>query len=440
MKAVTEPGTRTPVRRDWPLAIFRRLSQAAMLLALPMMLGGCGLITHKQSWMLPEGPVAQRQYDIFMVTVYVTVAIFVVVTGALLLAVFRFRDKGGADTELPPQTHGNALIEGTLGVVSALLLVLIAVPTVNGIFYTAEVPPELGGTAGSAPPAQSASGSPAPTASDSAAPASGSPAAADTAAPASGSPLAAGSAAPASGEPAPTGSGAPAATSTGPQPPAVGKVLHLVVTGHQWWWEFNYPDLNVTTADELHIPQNVPVDIKLDSADVIHSFWVPRLGGKTDVIPGQENHMWLEGSTLTTGEPFYGQCAEFCGTDHALMAFRVYVDTPQDFQNWVNAQKADAGPVPTDPDVAAGEKIVENVCSACHTVRGTPAGGVIGPDLTHVKSRRTIVAGLLPDDDDDLRKWLSDPQAVKPEAKMILPHKLSADEINHLIKYLDTLK
>jgi len=212
-------------------------------------------------------------------------------------------------------------------------------------------------------------------------------------------------------------------------------MLNIRVTGHQWWWQFDYPNLKITTADEFHIPVNTVVMVSVQSADVIHSFWVPQFGGKIDVIPGHLNYTWFK---ATKTGVYNGQCSEYCGEEHAEMKFLVMVDTPEDYQTWVKSQQA----LPQDVlgDAATGKQIVlTGVCSGCHTIRGTSAVGKIGPDLTHLASRKIFSGGVLENTPDNLKKWLTDPSAVKPGT--IMPKlSLSPDDITSLIAYLETLK
>ncbi len=213
--------------------------------------------------------------------------------------------------------------------------------------------------------------------------------------------------------------------------------LPITVIAHQWWWEFRYDDgSNVTTANELHIPAGRPIHLKLVSNDVIHSFWVPRLGGKRDVIPGQVNQIDLVSNV--PGE-YYGQCAEFCGLSHANMRFRIFVDPPDDFAMWEKAQ-AMPGVAPADGTPAGrGAQIFANSpCTACHTVAGT-SKGYVGPNLTHLGSRTTIAAGILTNDPKDLAAWIEHPAEIKPGAQMP-DFGLSGDELNDLVAYLETLK
>jgi cytochrome c oxidase subunit 2 len=215
--------------------------------------------------------------------------------------------------------------------------------------------------------------------------------------------------------------------------------LDVTVVGHQWWWEFRYPDLGVVTANELHVPASDPADptptfLRLESADVVHSFWVPRLAGKTDVIPNRVNQMWIEPRAPGV---YLGQCAEFCGTQHARMLLRVYVHPRQEFDAWVAAQKL---PAAEDPSVASGRRVFETTaCVNCHSLDGTIGTGRFGPDLTHLMSRETIAAGAARNTVSNLRAWIADPDQLKPGALMPAM-KLDGHELDQLVAYLATLR
>jgi cytochrome c oxidase subunit 2 len=214
--------------------------------------------------------------------------------------------------------------------------------------------------------------------------------------------------------------------------------LTLEVVAHQWWWEVRYPDQQVSTANEIHVPAGQTVLIHLASVDVIHSFWVPRLAGKTDVVPGQTNTMWLEASA--PGE-YRGQCAEYCGIQHAHMAFTVFADPPDQFQAWVAAQQQPAV-APSDPALARGAQAFAGLgCIGCHALRygGTAAtGGGLGPDLTHLASRRTIAAGAAPNDPSTLQRWIANPQAIKQGTTMPATN-VDPDTLRLLAMYLSSL-
>jgi cytochrome c oxidase subunit II len=215
--------------------------------------------------------------------------------------------------------------------------------------------------------------------------------------------------------------------------------LQVTVVGHQWWWEIRYPDLGVVTANELHVPVSGPGDatptfLTLQSADVIHSFWVPQLAGKMDVVPNRTNRVWIEPRTPGL---YVGQCAEFCGLQHAGMLLRVVVHPTDEFAAWVAAQKA---PAVDDPAVRAGrEQFQSTACINCHTVRGTPANGIFGPDLTHLMSRSTLGAGVASNTPENLHAWVNNPDSLKPGALMPAMQ-LSRADLDQIVAYLLTLR
>ncbi len=216
--------------------------------------------------------------------------------------------------------------------------------------------------------------------------------------------------------------------------------LLVRVRGYQWWWEVAYldsrPDQSFTTANEIHVPVGRRVRVELSAQDVIHSFWVPSLAGKQDLIPGRSNAIVF---TARRAGVYRGQCAEFCGMQHARMAIIVVAQAPEDFETWRRAQLS-AARTPTTDEQRTGEQIfVSRACSACHTVRGTTAGGSNGPDLTHVGSRRAIAAGVLETTRGSLAAWIADPQTVKPGNNMpMVP--LSPDELNAVSAYMASLQ
>jgi cytochrome c oxidase subunit II len=221
--------------------------------------------------------------------------------------------------------------------------------------------------------------------------------------------------------------------------PKPDSAIEVTVIGHQFWWEFRYPSLKVVTANELHIPLSdpahpTPTFLTLLSADTDHSFWVPRLAGKTDLIPNHPNSMWLDPHEAGL---FLGQCAQYCGTQHALMLLRVYVQPRDEFDRWVREQSRAAqiaGPI------SEGRKIFERTaCINCHTVAGTAANGHFGPDLTHLMSRDTIASGAVPNTPANLRRWIQDPDAIKPGCKMPAMG-LSDPELDAVTQYLETLR
>lgn len=312
-----------------------------------------------QSIFEAKGPVARMELDLFWWIFWAATFVFIVVELAFVYAVFRFRRRPG--DPMPSQTHGNTRLEVAWTIAPAVILAIIAVPTVSVLWKVLT-------------------------------------------------------------------------------PPNQGVRLEVEAVAHQWWWEFNYPSLGVKTANEMHIPAGYVAVIRLESKDVIHSFWVPKLGGKIDMVPGRHNVLWLQGDVPGV---YYGQCAEFCGVGHSLMRFRAVVDTKEDFDKWTALQKQPAGAPPAG--AAAGRDIFmgKGACAGCHTVKGTDARGPVGPDLTHIGSRLTIASGIMDNTHDNLVKWLSDPNGVKPGNLMgsvITKGKFTPDELNALASYLESLK
>ena len=216
--------------------------------------------------------------------------------------------------------------------------------------------------------------------------------------------------------------------------------LHLTVTANQWWWDVRYeqPDVSKTvrTANELHLPVDTPVHVTLKSNDVIHSFWIPNLAGKQDLIPGRMTDAQL--LPRKTGL-YRGQCAEFCGIQHAQMALDVTVESKADFERWYSRQLATAKPPTTPLQLAGLRYFTDRECSACHNISGTPASGQVAPDLTHLASRRSIAAGALPMNRGNLYGWVADPQSLKPGNHMPTVG-LEPKELHALVAYLETLK
>ncbi len=292
--------------------------------------GGCAWDA-PMTTVVPRSDFAREILHVYAIITWATVGIALVVGVTLAWVLIRFRDRPGA--LLPVQTRGHTALEIAWTIVPALVLLVIAVPTIQVIFRTQAAP----------------------------------------------------------------GPGA----------------LEITVLGRQWWWEFRYPTLDVVTANELHVPAGRPVALRLDGPDVIHSFWVPQLGGKRDVVPGRLNRLTF---TAETPGEYRGQCAEFCGTSHANMGMRVIVDAPDAFERWVAAQRA----APGEPlGLAAEGKAIfaRSACVGCHTIRGVSTGA-LGPDLTTFGSRRTLAAGMLPNTVEAVTAWLKNPPALKPGAKM----------------------
>jgi cytochrome c oxidase subunit 2 len=305
-------------------------------------------LTGKQSALDPQGPVAQNQADIFYITLWVTLFLFVTVGGALGYSIWRFRLKKGDDPKaIPAQAHGHPLIEVGLVVASAALLVVIAIPTFGGIILKKKVPVEYEADA-----------------------------------------------------------------------------IEVTVHGYQWWWAFEYPEEGFYTANELVFPAGRAVKLKLRTTDVIHSFWLPKLAGKTDLMPAQENTMWIKAD-----EPgvFWGQCAEYCGDSHAYMLFRAKALPAEEWEAWLARQKeptvvgnGDYTPVMLgqadhglDADlIKHGTELFVQNCARCHSVDSRIQTN--GPNLAHFGSRQAIAAGWLENEPRNLHRWILNPHEVKP--------------------------
>jgi cytochrome c oxidase subunit II len=422
------PTTRAKFARG--ALVFCALAGLALLSGCDLHLSELWRMDGHQSTIQVAGPVALAQREIFYVTCWVTLVIFILVGGTLAYATWKFRARTDAEehAEPPPQGHGNPLIELSLIALSVAALVIIAVPTLKGIWYTYDV-----------------------------------------------------------------------------EPARKGEVYEITATGYQWWFRFEYPTEQATVdgnvkmplvaANELVIPAGRPVRINVRTMDVIHSFWIPKLAGKVDMIPNRANFLWLQAD-----EPgyFWGQCAEYCGDSHAVMRFRVVALNKDEFKDWLEEQKKPGRAVQApnianadkpkaqfaslrapedfrlneagisdrfevspldawkaqqmpnkgeDPElVAKGRSLfAAKTCIACHTVRGQQAQGITGPDLTHVGARSTIAAGLLENNPEQLRRWLHNPGAVKPGNKMAKGFAdnnihLNADEEIALVAYLESLK
>ncbi len=349
---------------------------------LALVLTGCGLDGY-QSTLAPDGPVADHQMDVFLVTLWVSVGIFVVVGSFLVycLATFRFKGEVTEDTPLPDQGHGSALTEIALILISVGLVGVIAYPTILGIFYVGTLPQN-------------------------------------------------------------------------------DDALVIKVTGLQWWWKFEYPDQGVVTGNELAMPIGRPVKFELETADVIHSFWVPRLGGKKDLMPGQDNWLWLQvdagmmdgarelpEDSPYQGHYYYGQCAEFCGESHAFMKFRVLALDDENFQKWVDHQKSEAREPSTMAEELGQQAFMKNQCATCHMISGVRgAQGLVGPDLTHVGSRVSLAAGIMENNLDNLIAWIHSPNYYKPGNVMYkagyeaMNIQMSDDDVVNIAKYLHSLK
>ena len=322
---------------------MRRFAAAFLLPLGFLALTGCSKAewVGRQSPMDPKGPLAQSQFDVFMDTVWLSLVLFVLVGGILVYAVIRFRERPGqSDTPPPEQGHGNPMIEIGLIMASVASLVIIAIPTLEAIWYMDDVPIE-------AKPTSKLS-----------------------------------------------------AWYTGKVDPKVAEdVLTVDAVGKQWWFRFEYPQLGLTQEgkraipNELVIPRGKAVRINLRSEDVIHSFWVPKIAGKVDMIPGRRNHMWIQGDQVGL---YYGQCAEFCGDSHAYMRFRCRVVEPEEFAKWVESQRAPAAEPAANSLAATGKTLfAQKTCAMCHRVGGQYDAGAFGPDLTHVASRTSLAGAWL---------------------------------------------
>jgi cytochrome c oxidase subunit 2 len=354
-----------------------RILSLAATLVLAGFVAACGEPdAYPQSTIHPTTEFGRTIHSLYVDIFWWTMGILVVVWSILGYTVFRFRER--PDQPRPKQVHGHLGLELAWTIVPAIIVVAIAIPTIQAVFET--------------------------------------------------------------------------------QRPYGDDALTVEVTGYRYWWKFHYPELGITTANEMHLPVGRPVNLRLESTDVIHSFWVPRIGGKRDVNPivrkpegeGQK-YTWLFFELEEAGE-YLGQCAEFCGQSHSLMRMKVMGDSPADFDAWVEAMRetsptalapealaaaaaeaegeagqdteagaeAAAQTVAEDPMVAMGRDVFFNqsICVACHAIQGTPAGGVLGPNLTRLGSRTSIAAGMLENNSENLIRWIKDPQSVKPDARM----------------------
>jgi cytochrome c oxidase subunit 2 len=318
--------------------------------------------TGSTSIFAPAGTPAHSIFDLSLLVLSVTAAIFLVVGGLLVYVLLRYRHRAGDAnaSQEPPQIYGSNQIELSWTVIPILIVVMLFLATARIIL----------------------------------------------------------------------------ATQDAPKPAAA---LDVTVIGHQFWWEYRYPKLGIVTANELHIPVSdpkhpTPTYLTMSSADTDHSFWIPRLAGKMDLIPNRVNTMWLDPESSGL---YLGQCAQYCGTQHAKMLLRVYADTPAQFAAWVAHQQRSAV---DDPTVAAGRSVFQHTaCISCHTVAGTIATGRFGPDLTHVASRDTIASGSVPLTSANLRAFIDNPAQFKPGCLMPAMH-LNDHDLDSVTAYLMTLK
>lgn len=330
---------------------------------------------HPQSTFDAQGPVAQTQLNVFWLIFWLGLIVYLFVQALIIFIIIKYRRRS-TDEGDPAQTHGNDRLEVAWTIIPVGILIVVAIPTVLGIFQATNspLPPDKGG-------------------------------------------------------------------------------LEIEAIGHQWWFEFRYPhpdnpDEQVVSANELHIPVGEPVNFKLGSVDVIHSFWVPKLAGKLDMVPNNENRMWL---LADHADEFYGQCAEFCGISHANMKFRVISQDRSDFDAWLRREAAN-GFEPVEPLAQQGKEVFlsrQAGCSGCHTVNGSDrARGTIGPNLTHVASRGHLAGAIMENTQENLRAWITDPEAKKPGNIMARQASvyngtnppLTEPQISALVAYLRTLK
>ena len=339
------------------------LRGAASLLAVGvfilLVLAGCASADdNPQTTIDPGGAAGEVIQEIYALVWWLAAAVFILVEGALVYVLWKYRRGGRKIHGRPVPVHGNTRLEIIWTVIPAIILVIIAVPTLQGIATLAEKQEDA---------------------------------------------------------------------------------LEVRVIANQFFWQFEYPEIldangePIMVSGDMHIPVDQRVNLTLVSNDVIHSFWVPRLGGKLDTIPGRENHMWIEADAVDTYE---GQCAEFCGLAHALMRFTVVAQEQEDFDAWVSERTAGGGG--GDDLAAQGLEIMESTCAACHLVEGTAAQGAVGPELTHFASESQI-ADVAENTPENLRDWLADPPAMKPGTAM--PNLgLTDQQLDALVEYLYTLE
>jgi cytochrome c oxidase subunit 2 len=303
----------------------------------------------------PASTPAQSIFDLSLMVLAISAAIFVIVGGLLAYSVFKFRKRRNDDGREPAQVYGSQQVEMAWTIIPVIVVLVLFLATARAVFAVQGAPKAKG-------------------------------------------------------------------------------ALEVTVVGHQFWWEYRYPGKNVVTANELHIPVGEKTFLTLLSADTDHSFWVPRLAGKTDLIPSHPNQTWIE--PRETGV-FLGQCAQYCGTQHAMMLLRVYVDSREDFDRWLKEQAAVAR---ADEAVVEGRKIFEQTaCINCHAVSGTVANGRFGPDLTHLMSRETLGAGVVPNTPENLRRWIRRPDDFKP-GSLMPPMGLTEQQLDAVTTYLASLR
>jgi len=343
-------GRRSPIR-------FPRRAGALLLPLLLVLAAGC--TGDPQDTLTRNGDISSRITDLFFLTFWIAVAVFILVEFGLIFILFRYRRRPNQEG-LPAQVHGNTLLEVSWTIIPVIILAVLAIPTVRDIRFLADVPEDA---------------------------------------------------------------------------------LEVNVTAQQWWWGFEYPGQDVVTADEMYVPVGRPVKVTLQSKDVIHSFWVPQLAGKMDVVPSNNPKQKLNEMWFNAKEPgrYSGQCAEFCAESHAKMKFTVVAVPEDEFNAWLEEQREPADR-PTGL-AAQGEQLFNGQpCIACHTIEGNPSAiGEIGPNLTHFASRERFAGSWLENNTENLYDWLKDPPAIKPGSKMP-NYNLTDEQINLLIAYLQSLE
>lgn len=349
---------------------LRRLVRLTLLVAFVFLATACAAHAPQDYLRGLQGSEARKANNLFQPVFWIAAIVFFLVEGAIVFAAVKFRDRPGR--EEPKQIHGNSALELTWTAIPALILAVVAVPTVLTIFNVAAKP--------------------------------------------------------------------------GPNQ------VKIHVIAHQWWWEYQYEGTTppVTTANEVVIPVNRPVYFTLDSVDVIHSFWVPKLAGKQDVVPGRTNT--LEFTAYTPGE-YYGQCTEYCSLSHANMRLRAIVKTQADYEAWLRAQQAPPAAPQTAEEQQGQQIFMNNICIQCHTIAGTAAQGQLGPNLTHFASRGTFAGSMFDNSPDNVNRWIHETSLLKPGVIMprfgcgqtnTAPYTalkcISDDQISLIVSYLESLK
>lgn len=364
---------------------MKSVIRAGIIFALLLFAIACSPESPQSTWDA-HGPVAEIQKNLFLFVFWIAVVVFIIVEGGILFLTFKYKRK---DDKLPVQTHGNLKLEITWTIIPAIIIVIIAIPTVIAIWDTQVMPEEENS-------------------------------------------------------------------------------LVVEAVGHQWWFEFNYPTEEVVTANELHLPEDTDVIVKIGSQDVLHSFWIPKIAGKVDMVPNHENELYIKADDPGL---YYGQCAEFCGIVHAMMRFRVIVHSKEDYQNWLKEMRTPPEKLTSGSDEDEGRKLFVGNCSMCHTYDSYKKGAytkeiesqfkrwdewkkdkensaiVSAPNLTNFGNRITLGAGIKENNHDNLVKWIENPDTIKLGTRMKNhaaiykdENNLTSEQINQIAKYLLSLK